>query len=80
MITAYVRCSDGPEGDWRFDVLPRLGEHVWLRSTVGGLYEVVRVEHYPDQPEVLDVEMERGVALRLLKIPDDMPPWPTEKN
>jgi len=74
MITAYIRCSDGPEGEWKFDAFPRLNERVFLRSYGQdfGLYKVVRVEHYPEPVEgpVQYSPGESGPALRLLKLDD----------
>jgi len=65
VISAYVRCSDGPEGEWVFDVLPRLGEIVTLRRPFGS-YQVVKVEHYPVPQGGPPKDMEQGTSLRLL--------------
>jgi hypothetical protein len=68
MILAYVRCSDGLEGDWCFDVLPRVGEDVVLRAHPSAIfYKVRKVEHYAttrDSGQFTD-NMDRGVALYL---------------
>jgi hypothetical protein len=67
MIVAYVRCSDGPEGEWHFDILPRVGEDVVLRGVVKGdaphiYYQVRKVEHYPSES---GRDMDRSIALYL---------------
>ena len=67
MISVYVRCSDGLEGGWVFDVLPRLGEIVTLRRPFG-TYQVVKVEHYPVPEGDASSDMERGVSLRLQRV------------
>jgi len=67
VITAYVRCSDGPEGDWVFTETPRLGERVTL-SDPRGFYKVVKVEHYPSPAGRAAAGTEPTVALRLLLI------------
>ncbi|HRP11215.1 MAG TPA: hypothetical protein PLK37_09300 [Terricaulis sp.] len=68
MILAYVRCSDGLEGDWLFDVLPRVGEDVVLRAQPSKIfYKVRKIEHYPttrDSGQFTD-NMDRGIALYL---------------
>ena len=75
MITVYVRCSDGPEGDWTFDSLPRLGEQVVLQQPYGH-YRVVRIEHYPRRSDDASKGEGIGVALRLLRIdPMTDPDW-----
>jgi hypothetical protein len=75
MITVYVRCSDGPEGDWTFDTLPRLNEQVVLQKPYGH-YQVVKIEHYPRPSEGSGDNKGLGVALRLLRIdPESDPVW-----
>lgn len=73
MILAYVRCSNGPEGDWCFDTLPRVGEDVVLRANTGAIfYKVWKVEHYAttrDSGQFSD-NMDRGIALYLEPAPD----------
>ena len=73
MITAYVRCSDGPEGEWVFDIVPRLGERVTLQNPYG-YYKVVKVEHYPTPEGGVRIS-DAAVALRLLLIDADEPVW-----
>ena len=78
MITVLIRCSDGPEGDWTFDTLPRLGEQVVLRQPYGH-YKVVRIEHYPRPSDDAGAGTGIGVALRLVRIdPDTEPVWGEE--
>jgi hypothetical protein len=76
VITAYVRCSDGPEGAWVFDVAPCLGDRVTLQNP-HGYYKVVRVEHYPT-PEGEVRTSDAAIALRLLLIDADEPVWDSD--
>ena len=71
----WVRCSDGPEGEWEFDVIPRLGERVTLNNPYG-YYEVVKVEHYPRSAEtgVCPSQDDVGIALRLVLLDDKTDP------
>jgi len=66
MAKVWVRCSDGPEGEWEFDAIPRLGERVTLVNPHGS-YEVVRVDHSPTQVETGfgPPSGERGIGIRL---------------
>lgn len=66
MPKVWVRCSDGPEGEWEFDVIPSLGERVTLVNP-HGYYEVVKVEHFPTQVETGfgPPPDEKGIAIRL---------------
>ena len=73
MITIYVRCSDGREGDWTFDTLPRLGEQVVLQQPIGH-YEVVKVEHFPRRSDDAGDGKGIGVALRLLQVDPETDP------
>ena len=73
MITIFVRCSDGREGDWTFDTLPRLGEQVVLQQPLGR-YEVVKVEHFPRLSDDAGTGKGIGVALRLLQIDPETDP------
>ena len=63
VIVAYVRCSDGPEGDWTFETLPRVGEEVMARLSPPVRYVVRRVEHWPTGD--LFPSCELGVSLYL---------------
>ena len=75
MITIFVRCSDGREGDWTFDTVPRLGEQVVLQQPLGR-FEVVRVEHFPRLSSNAAGGTGVGVALRLLQLdPETDPVW-----
>ena len=73
MITIFVRCSDGREGDWTFDTIPRLGEQVVLQQPLGR-YEVAKVEHFPRLSNDDETGKGVGVALRLLQIETETDP------
>ena len=73
MITIFVRCSDGREGDWAFDTVPRLGEQVVLQQPVGH-YRVVKIEHFPRRSDDSEEGKGVGVALRLLQIDAETEP------
>jgi len=73
MITIFVRCSDGREGDWAFDTLPRLGEEVVLQQPLGR-YKVIKVEHFPRRSDDSEEGKGVGVALRLLQIDPETDP------
>ena len=80
MITVYVRCSDGREGDWMFDTLPRIGEQVVLQQPLGR-YEVVRIEHFPRLSGDAGDGKGVGVALRLLQVdPEADPVWGEDRR
>jgi hypothetical protein len=74
-MRVYVRCSDGTEGDWEFDIVPRVGERVTLQGPYG-YYQVVKVEHFPVSAETGSgpPSSERGIGIRLLLLDQNADP------